>query len=248
MFSTTVATAGFRAYDNTGVDLGIFSDIVCDDNITCSKLGGRMVLGASTSFSFVNGEFLNNTTNNTVEVGSNDGAMILKVEGFEGFAANIYLSADEGDDGTDTFYIRSTVSNVLQIGNNITTHMSMAGSTGDITGSGSNSISGFVDELVLATATTITASQCGQTFYNSGAIEMELPEASTVLGCKLTFVVMNAAAFHVDPDAADLILNSTNVAGDRILNSTLGSSITITALSASQWAVTSVNGTWTDAN
>jgi hypothetical protein len=248
IFASGTATAGFRAYDNTGVDLGIFSDVVCGDNITCDKLGGRMTLGASTSFTFLNDEFLNNTTNNTVEVGSNDGAMILRVKGFEGFAASIFLSADEGDDGADSFYLRSTVSGVLQIGNNITTHMSIAAASGDVTGSGSNSMSGFLDELVLATATTITASQCGQTFYNGGAIEIELPEASTVIGCRLTFVVMNASAFHIDPDAADLVLHSTNVAGDRILNSTLGSSITIVAMSASQWAVTDINGTWTDAN
>jgi hypothetical protein len=250
IFASGTATAGFRAYDNTGVDLGIFSDVVCGANITCDKLGGRMTLGASTTFSFVNGEFLNNTTNNTVEIGSNDGAMTFRVKGFEGFAATMFLSADEGDDPADSFYFRSTVSGVLQIGNNITTHVSMAATSGDVTGSGSNSLSGFLDELVLATATTITASQCGQTFYNGGAIEIELPEASTVIGCRLTFVNMGGSNnFHIDPDAADLVLYSTNVAGDRLLSpASINASITIVAMSASQWAVTSVVGAWTDAN
>lgn len=99
---------------------------------------------------------------------------------------------------------------------------------------------------VLATATTITASQCGSTFYNGGAVEMELPEASTVLGCRLTFIVANASNFDIDPDDADQILTETNAAGDAIRASTLGTSITIEALSASQWAVVGLNGTWAD--
>lgn len=115
----------------------------------------------------------------------------------------------------------------------------------DYTGSNGN---GFLQNRVAATATTITESQCGSTFYNSGAVEIELPEASAVLGCRLTFVTLNAANFDIDPDAADQILVQTNAAGDSIRNATLGNSITLEAVSASQWAVISVVGTWTDNN
>lgn len=101
---------------------------------------------------------------------------------------------------------------------------------------------------VLATATTITSAQCGTTFYNGGAIEMDLPEASTVPGCILRFVTLNATNFDIDPDAADIIVNTTDAAGDRARNATVGNSITIQAVSASQWAVIGINGTWTDAN
>lgn len=101
---------------------------------------------------------------------------------------------------------------------------------------------------VLATATTITAAQCGSTFYNAGAIEMDLPEASTVLGCRLTFVTLNAANFDIDPDAADIIVVTTDAAGDRARNATVGNTITIEAVSASQWAVVGILGTWSDAN
>lgn len=102
--------------------------------------------------------------------------------------------------------------------------------------------------MVLASATTITAAQCGYTFYNSGAVEIELPEASTVIGCKYTFVTLNAANFDVDPDAADQILVQTNAAGDMIRNATLGNNITLMAVSASQWVPVGILGTWTDAN
>lgn len=99
---------------------------------------------------------------------------------------------------------------------------------------------------VLASATTITAAQCGATFYNAGAVQMELPEASTVLGCRLTFVTLNASNFDVNPDNADQILVQTNAAGDAIRNATLGNTITLEAVSASQWAPVAVVGTWSD--
>lgn len=112
----------------------------------------------------------------------------------------------------------------------------------------SNANYGVVQNRVAATATTLTSAQCGSTFYNSGAVEVELPEASTVLGCRYTFVTLNAANFDIDPDAADQILVQTNAAGDRARNATLGNSITIEAVSASQWAPVAVVGTWSDAD
>jgi len=102
--------------------------------------------------------------------------------------------------------------------------------------------------LVAATATAITSAQCGRTFYNTAAVQMELPEASTVPGCKLTFVTLNAANFDVNPDTADQILVQTNAAGDMIRNATLGNTITLQAVSASQWVVVGILGTWSDAN
>jgi hypothetical protein len=84
---------------------------------------------------------------------------------------------------------------------------------------------------------------------NGGAIEMELPEASTVLGCRLTFVVLNATAFNIDPDAADQILLLTDAAGDRIVADAVGESVVLEAVSASQWAVVGAEkGTWSDNN
>ena len=107
---------------------------------------------------------------------------------------------------------------------------------------------GVLRTRVLASATTLTSAQCGSTIYNAGAIEIELPEASTVIGCKFTFVTLNAANFDIDPDAADKILVQTDAVGDKIRNATLGNTITIEAVSASEWVVVGILGTWSDAN
>ena len=107
---------------------------------------------------------------------------------------------------------------------------------------------GVTRTRVLASAVTITSSQCGSTFYNAGAIEMDLPEASAVIGCRLTFVTLNAANFDIDPDAADQILVQADAVGDKVRNATLGNTITLEAVSASQWVVVGILGTWTDAN
>jgi hypothetical protein len=121
--------------------------------------------------------------------------------------------------------------------------------TGDLTGDGGDQLFGFLQNQVAATATTITAAQCGSTFINAGAIEMELPEASTVLGCRLTFIVGNVSNFTVDPDAADQIVLLTNAAGDSLIADAIGESLTIQAISASEWApVGAEKGTWTDSN
>lgn len=101
---------------------------------------------------------------------------------------------------------------------------------------------------ILATATTLTSAQCGSTIYNGGAIVINLPEASAVLGCRFTFITANASNFDINPDNADVILNSTNVAGDASRNATVGNSITLEALDAVNWAVVSINGVWSDAN
>lgn len=121
--------------------------------------------------------------------------------------------------------------------------------TGDLVGSGSGELYGFKNNQVTATATTITAAQCGSTFVNAGAIEIELPEASAVIGCQLTFIVGNASAFTIDPDAADIIMIATNAAGDSLIADAIGESIVLQAISATQWApVGTPYGTWTDSN
>lgn len=112
----------------------------------------------------------------------------------------------------------------------------------------SNAAYGTLRNRILATATTLTSSQCGSTVYNSGAVVINLPEASTVLGCRFTFITLNASNFDINPDDADIIMNSTNVAGDASRNATVGDNITLEAISATQWTVISSKGTWSDAN
>jgi len=102
---------------------------------------------------------------------------------------------------------------------------------------------------VTASATSLTAADCGSTIVGGGAFQLELPEASTVLGCRFTFIVNAVAALTVNPDDADQIVLLTDAAGDAISANAIGESITIEAVSAVNWApVGAEKGTWADVN
>lgn len=115
---------------------------------------------------------------------------------------------------------------------------------------------------VASTTTSITAAQCGATFISNSADVMTLPEASTVLGCRLTFVCGTADDFDVNPaDGTDQItsVSTTNgttgvvtlapAAGDAIRCTDIGGSITLEAVGANAWSqVAGGNGIWTDVN
>jgi len=107
---------------------------------------------------------------------------------------------------------------------------------------------GFDQAQVAATATTITSAQCGSTFYNSGAVEIQLPEASANLGCRLTFITADASNFDINPTDPNQILVETDATGDAIRNATLGNSIMLEAITPDSWAPVSTIGTWADIN
>lgn len=250
IFIGSIALAGFQAYQST-TSLGVLNKIKCSTGLTCTVVGDKLNMVSSPSLvaplTLESGEIINNTVDDTVEIISNDEVTTLQVTGFEAKNAVLNLWADQGDDAADKFSLTSTTSNTLLLKNNTTTLLTVDVS-GNMVGTGANSIAGVVKKQVAATATTITIAQCGSTFINSGAVQMELPEASTALGCRLTFITGNASNFDVNPDNADQILVQTNAAGDAMRNATLGNSITIEAISASQWAPVSVSGTWSDIN
>lgn len=116
---------------------------------------------------------------------------------------------------------------------------------------------------VAATTTSATAAQCGSTFINSAAGHvLTLPEASTVLGCRYTFVCGDAQDFDINPaDGTDTIgsVSTTNgstavvtlapSAGDAIRCTDAGGAITLEATGADAWTqVAGGNGIWTDVN
>jgi hypothetical protein len=120
---------------------------------------------------------------------------------------------------------------------------------------------GVVQPQVASTTTTITSAQCGSTFVSNSADVMTLPEASTVLGCRLSFVCGTADDFDINPnDGTDQIsvVNSvaagaaaviTPSAGDAIRCTDIGSTIELEAVGANLWVEISVaNGAWTDVN
>lgn len=115
---------------------------------------------------------------------------------------------------------------------------------------------------VASTTVSATLAQCGTTFVNDSADVITLPEASTALGCRYTFVCGNASNFDINPaDGTDQIglvfsitgSNTTTAitpsAGDAIRCAAVGASIVLEAVGANLWvSIGNANGTWTDVN
>ena len=134
--------------------------------------------------------------------------------------------------------------------------------TQDLYGDGGDQLYGFLQDQVASTTTSTTAAQCGKTFVSNSADIMTLPEASTVLGCRQTFVCGTADDFDINPaDGTDQIgsISTTNgttavvtlapAAGDAIRCTDIGGSITLEAVAADLWVqVEGGNGVWTDVN
>lgn len=215
-------------------------------NDTSGSQVQKWALSTTGVMTLVNSDTLSNATDDVLIFASEDSSSTIRATGFEANDAVLQLWADEGDDNADKYSIISdAAANNLTIKNNATALFTMSSTGGILV---TNTLAGFLAPQVAATAVTITAAQCGSTFSNTGAVQMELPEASTVIGCTLTFVTLNASNFDINPDTGDQILTQTNAAGDAMRNATVGNSIVIRAVSASQWATLAVNGTWTDIN
>jgi hypothetical protein len=134
--------------------------------------------------------------------------------------------------------------------------------TGDLSGDGADQLFGFRQDQVASTTGAITAAQAGKTFVSNSADVMTLPEASTVLGARYTFVCGTADDFDINPaDGTDVIgpVSTTNgttgvvtlapAAGDAIRCTDIGGSITLEAIGDDRWAqVAGGNGVWTDVN
>lgn len=128
--------------------------------------------------------------------------------------------------------------------------------TGDLSGDGGDQFYGFLQNQVTASTTALTAAQCGSTVISSGAVVQPLPEASTVLGCRYTFVAGTDDDYDIDPADGTDVLGRASVdgaaiagaAGDEYRLTDTGSSITFEAVAANLWAVVSHNGPITDVN
>ncbi len=108
---------------------------------------------------------------------------------------------------------------------------------------------GLETHVAIATATTVTLAQCGSTFINSVAAVVTLPTATSAIGCEYTFITGINQNFDIDPATnTNQILVQTNAGGDMVRNAATGSTISLRAISTTEWAPTSVVGTWSDAN
>jgi len=122
----------------------------------------------------------------------------------------------------------------------------------DIVGAGPTTyIEGMTSqvEAYIGADNVLTIAESGKTFTNTGdgdGSQHTLPEASTAIGVEYTFVVTVAQAMVIELDNADAILHLTLDAGDPITSSTIGDSITLRCIDATNWAVVSVYPTAAD--
>jgi len=94
---------------------------------------------------------------------------------------------------------------------------------------------------------TITSSESGSVFTNEGATALNyhtLPTA--VSGLTYTFYVQDADGIRVTANTGDTIRINTSVSASAgyAESTTVGSSVTLAAINATEWVATSVIGTW----
>lgn len=237
-------------------------------NDTSGSLATKFSIATSGLATFTAGltlsdaEVISNPSDDLVRVASNDASMILDV--YSPLATDgdaiVRLSADASADNGDDWQIKHTGStNALQFMND-TSGSQVAkvsiGTDGDVTGAGTGEMSGFLMKPVAITTVAITAAQCGSVFVGDSADVIVLPEASTVLGCKLTFAAGTADDVDINPaDGTDVIGSITASggtispsAGDAIRMTDIGTSVTLVAVSANLWVAVAHNGPITDVN
>ncbi len=173
-----------------------------------------------------------------------DGKILLNADG--GTGGDIELNA--ADDLIFTTAGKVTITNGSEA-MTVSGAATVAGiftANGTIVGDGATTLTGTkaTVETYIAAGRTITIADSGTVFENTGDADgtlLTLPEASTAKGCSYTFVVTETGQqIIVELDNADVFLHLTLGAGDQIQSSTLGDTITVMAVSDSQWAVISV--------
>lgn len=231
------AFAGFQGLSGSE-SLGIFNRIECSTGLTCTKDDRNFKIVSSP----------------TVTGGA------ITITGDEATDGILNIQADQADDNGDSWQILSDATdNSLDFTNDtsgsavVKWEVATDGNVtmvGSLTGDGGDALSGFLQNQVASSTTTLTAAQCGSTIIGGGTHTLTLPEASTVLGCRYTFINSGSDTITVDPnDGTDQILVLTNAAGDSLTNGTAGNSLVIEAIGDDAWApVGAEKGTWTDAN
>jgi hypothetical protein len=119
----------------------------------------------------------------------------------------------------------------------------------NIVGDGGGKITGMILDVTNDTdGKTVAIAEAGGVETNAGgaAAIWNLPEASTAIGMTFTFVVMATQNMDINPDDADQIIPTTNAAGDAIRAATIGDTVTLCAVDATNWVVLSMFPASTD--
>lgn len=266
--SVSFTTAGSSPNDNGGsISSGVITLQPADathpglvSTTTQSFAGNKTIVGSGTVLTIQGsgtgqvllGQNLSNSSYSAISLNQNANNYNFTSSGSD---ANLYVNRPAGKD----IIIQEgggSAQTTFNSGGNLTM-------TGAIIGDGGDALYGFLHSQVSATTTTATIAQCGKTFVNSGSAHvLTLPEASTALGCRYTFVCGDSNDFDVNPnDGTDTILsisttNGTTAvvtlapsAGDAIRCTDTGGSISLEAVGTDAWAqVAGGNGIWTDVN
>lgn len=121
---------------------------------------------------------------------------------------------------------------------------------------GSSTIGGFLTARSVeantagsGTPNALTATESWKVLTNEGATAANyhtLPTA--VAGNVFTFIVQDADGLRVTADSADTIrvIDKVTAAAGYIESTTIGSTVTLVAINATEWFATSIKGVWTD--
>lgn len=225
-----LVVSGTTPYITLG-DAGLaFDGNAVDFNLSLDDSADKLVIGLGTAAGTTNRLAFNSADLNII-VGDASSADVSVV--FDGNAQDFQVGMD---DSTDDLVIgmgsAPGTTDAIRIDENQDVTFVQ-----NVLGLGTDSLSGFLQKQVASTSVSITAAQYGSTFVSNSADVMVLPEASTVLGCRLTFISGTADDFDINP--AD---------GDAIRITDIGSAVVLEAIGANQWAVISSNGAVTDVN
>ena len=256
--------------DDNGDDWKIISEATGNalsfSNDTSGSQVFKLKISTAGVLTFSDNETLTNASD-ILTFAFDDAAANINVKAFEATNANFTLQTDESDDNGDDWMFSSVASdNSFTLSNDTSgtqvAKFTMAASDGDITltggitGDGGDTVSGFLQKQVAITTVAITAAQCGSTFVGDSADVITLPEASTVLGCRLTFAAGTADDVDINPaDGTDQIASITSsgatitpAAGDAIRMTDIGTTVVLEAIGANLWVAISHNGVLTDIN
>jgi len=96
---------------------------------------------------------------------------------------------------------------------------------------------------------TVVAADSGKVITNAaagGATAATLPGAAA--GLRYTFVVMAAQEFRITPASGDTMTSEGGASAEYVYNATVGGSLTIVAVDATNWITLSKVGTWAQQN
>ena len=191
-------------------------------------------------------------TNGSIIITSGENAVeAIYIHANKGVAETIKIHADQGNTATSIHLLSDAGGITLNAAGGDIEFVTDMDVNADIIGDGGGDIIGMTSNVEAYTegGNNITIEESGKIFTNSGDADGSLhtlPEASTAIGCRYTFVVLAAQNLVVDLDGSDVFLHLTLDAGDKITSATAGDTITVIAVDDTNWVILSVYPTASD--